>query len=223
MGTMTMVWLLSQLHWQRPGFWLLLSLLVSLVLLALRLWKPAFHRRPYYLGSRILVPYAGLLAGALSPRLMGLSDLDWLIGLGVGVILVFSIGALLVLIRITQGIDRTSVQRNGSILDVIWGAGVQEFHWTFLRAATWEMLLASPVPVTLPAYWAVWIASALALPGIYTRSRTLPQRLIAVVVLMTTAILFFYTRNFWLCWLLHSVAHLLLGQQTFHSQAARQH
>lgn len=218
---MTTTWLFSQLHWQQPGFWLLISFLSSLALWGLRIARPSVQRQPWHLASRILVPYLGLLSGALSPRLMGLSDLDWLAGLGVGVILIFSIGGLLVLIRITLGTERGNLRQNTAFFDVAVGAGVQEFHWTFLRAATWEILLAAPTPVTLPGYWAVWIASLLALPGIYTQYRTLPQRLIAVVVLITTAILFFYTRNFWLGWLLHSIAQLLLGQRPLYQQPVR--
>lgn len=218
-------WLLSQfLHWQHPGFWLIVSLVSTLLLLGLNRFFPTLRRSFYPIIGKILVPYLGLLVGALSPRLMGLTDLDWVAGLGLGVVLIFVISVLLVLIRTTLHLD--SEHTNGdetpyTIFDSVLGAGVQEFHWAFLRAATWEMLLISPMPLPLPAYWAVWIASALALPGIFFQYRTLSQRLIAMVVLMTTAILFFYTRNFWLGWLLHATAQILLGQRPLYLRPLR--
>lgn len=210
-------WFLTQLHWQRPGFWLLLSFASSAVLLLASWHLPVERRYLLRLARWFLIPYAGLIAGGLSPRLMGFIDLDWVAGLSLGVALIFTLWVLLLLIRATVHADDTSGQGQGlrstAISEQILWAGAQEFHWAFLRAASWELLLAYPTPVERPAYWAMWIASLLALPGVFVQYNHTSQRLIASVVLITTAILFFYTRNFWLCWLLHATSHLLLGQR----------
>jgi len=86
-------------------------------------------------------------------------------------------------------------------------------HWVFLRGAVWELLLALPSPPESPGYWAVWLASLLALPELVIQHRHTSQRIIAGVLLVTTAILFFYTRNFFLCWLLHASVRLLTGAE----------
>lgn len=210
-------WLLTQLHWQRPGFWLLLSFIGSFVLLFASWRLSAERRHGLRLARWFLIPYLGLIAGGLSPRLMGLTHLDWVAGLSLGVALIFAIWVLLLLIRATVQVEDTPGQDQPLRLltmpeQIIW-AGAQEFHWAFLRAASWEILLASPLSPETPGYWAMWIASLLALPGIFVQYNRTSQRLITGVVLMTTAILFFYTRNFWLCWLLHATSQLLLGQR----------
>jgi hypothetical protein len=209
-------WLLPQFHWQRPGFWLLLSLISSAFLLFASWRMPAQRRHWLRMGRWFLIPYLGLVAGGLSPRLMGLTHLDWVAGLSLGVALIFAIWVLLLLIRATVQIEEAPGEApplwSLTLPEQIIGAGAQEFHWAFLRAATWEMLLAYPGGLEMPGYWAMWIASILALPGIFVQHNHTSQRLITAMVLITTAILFFYTRNFWLCWLLHATSQLLLGQ-----------
>jgi predicted permease len=209
-------WFLTQLHWHRPGFWLLLSFTSSLLFFIVSWRLPEPQRRWFRLGRWILIPYAGLIAGGLSPRLMGVADLDWVAGLSLGVALIFAIWVLLLLIRATihteeaPGEDQTL--RLLSFPEQIGWAGAQEFHWAFLRAASWELLLAYPEAIETPAYWSMWIASLLALPGVFVQYNHTSQRLVTGVVLITTTILFFYTRNFWLCWLLHATSQLLLAQ-----------
>ncbi len=174
-------------------------------------------RRQYRLLRWILIPYFGLLAGGLSPRLMGLADIDWVAGLGLGLAIVFTILVLLTLIRISvhwegpyvEDLD-TQLPLFGPIVTPLIAAGALEFHWTFLRGAIWEMLVSMPSPPSIPSYWAVWLAAILATPGIVTLHRSGSRRLIDIVILITTSILFFYTRNYWLCWLLHFSAQLLL-------------
>jgi hypothetical protein len=210
-------WLLTQLHWQRPGFWLLLSFIGSILLLSLSWRLPAERRYHLRLARWFLIPYLGLIAGGLSPRLMGLTQLDWVAGLSLGITIIFAIWVLLLLIRATIHIEEAPGEdqplRSFTLVEQIIRAGVQEFHWAFLRAASWEILLAAPRAMETPGYWAIWLASVLALPGIYVQYTRTSQRLITGVVLITTAILFFYTRNFWLCWLLHATSQLLLGQR----------
>ena len=208
-------WFIGQLHPLRPGFWLLLSFgLSGLALLAARFLPGKIVGR-LRMGRWIFTPYLGLLMGGLSPRLLGLNDIDWVAGLGLGVGLIFAIWLLLALVQATLHREKTTSETerpsNRSLLEQIVWAGSQEFHWVFLRGAVWEMLLALPIPPALPGYWAIWLASLLALPGIFVQHRHTAQRVIAGLLLITTAILFFYTRNFFLCWLLHASAGLFVG------------
>lgn len=219
-------WLAAQIHPLRPGFWLLLSFGLSAAgLAAARLLSPKFlspkTEEWARIGRWILTPYLGLLVGGLSPRLLGLSDIDWVAGLGLGVGLIFALWLLLALIRATlhpgeipprgelSGEQRTWEQPAWA---QIVRAGALEFHWAFLRGAVWEILLTLPQPPEAPGYWAIWLASLLALPGILVHQRQPARRVIEGLLLITTAILFFYTRNFYLCWLLHASAELLIGQ-----------
>lgn len=212
-------WFFDQLHWQRPGFWLLLSFVTSVVFLfTYRFLLPERHAQ-LRIGRWFFIPYLGILFGGISPRLMGLSDIDWVAGLGTGVALIFVVLVILVLIRATLHLDgSTSEERSPAApvnrLQQVAMAGAQEFHWTFLRAGIWELMLLAPIAYQQPEYWSIWIASLLALPGIFAQYERTSQRLIACVVLLTTAILFLYTRNFWLAWLLHASAQMILGQRT---------
>ena len=90
---------------------------------------------------------------------------------------------------------------------LLW-TGIEQFHWCVLRGALWEMILTLATPPELPNYWAVWVAAGIILlellllrPGFY-------PLIIQLVALTTTSILFFYTRNFWLCWVLHACVQL---------------
>lgn len=209
-------WFIGQLHPLRPGFWLLLSFGLSGLTLMAAHFLPEKVVWRLRMGRWVLTPYLGLLVGGLSPRLLGLSDIDWVAGLGLGVGLIFAIWLLLALIRATLHQEETTPETarpaGRPLLEQIAWAGAQEFHWVFLRGALWEMLLALPTPPQLPGYWAIWLASLLALPGIFVQYRHTSQRLIAGMLLITTAIIFFYTRNFFLCWLLHASAGWLIGQ-----------
>lgn len=209
-------WLISQFSPLHPGFWLLLSFCLSgLALLTTRLLS-AETVGWMRLGRWVLIPYLGLLVGGLSPRLLGLRGFDWAAGLGLGVGLIFAIWLLLALVRLAVPQPEALAEREDlpkrTWLEQVITAGAQEFHWVFLRGAVWGMMLALPTPPTLPGYWAIWLASLLSLPGIFLQHQQASQRIIAGVLLVITAIVFFYTRNFFLCWLLHASADWLLRQ-----------
>ena len=210
-------WLVGQLHPLRPGFWLLFSFAFSgLGLVAARFLPEKIVGR-LRAGRWVFTPYLGLLVGGLSPRLLGLSDIDWVAGLGLGVGLIFAIWLLLSLVRATLHREETApdtTRRSARpILNEIAWAGAQEFHWVFLRGAIWELLLSLPTQPELASYWAIWLASVLAVPGIVVQYRQTSQRIIAGLLLITTAVLFFYTRNFFLCWLLHASVGLLINHR----------
>ncbi len=222
---MTSEWILSQLTPSAPGFWLALSLLTLPVALILGARLSERSRRWLYAARWVLIPYAGLLTGGLSPRLMGLSKINWATTLSLGVALFFGLAALAFGVRIF--IASTEKAENGPGLLVRetradWATsivlvlmiGAEQFHWSFIRGAIWELLLTWPQPLNgRPAYWAIWIATLIVLPGIWLQPISVPHQLIKSTLLVMTAIVFFYTRNFWLAWLLHVTAWFLLTQR----------
>ncbi|CAN5520891.1 hypothetical protein BH10CHL1_BH10CHL1_04400 [soil metagenome] len=206
--------LLTLFSLQAPGIWLLLSLLASMLLLLLTQQIAPAWRARLTIGLWVGIPYLGLLLGGLSPRLIGLSDVDWVASLGLGLGLLFIMVLLLVLVRSTTNMPRanslpTHTPLATFLLQVI-NNGVQEFHWCFYRGAIWELLQMMPNPPALPAYWAVWLAALLAMPGALIRAGHATQRLFIISVLIATTVLFFYTHNFWLCWLLHTAAWFIV-------------
>lgn len=198
---------------------------------ALRLWPGLAQRAGWLSALRWLaVPYVGLLVGGLSPRRMGLSQIDWLAGAGWGVGMILALLGLLWLIqsgdlnlhksRATAG----TIPQPGPASFVVLISGLQEFHWAFLRGGLWSLLrtmdgAASGLPASLlaqPAYWAIWIAGALAVIELLVAGmvrRIGPtEGLIQLFILLATSVLFLYTRNFWLCWLLHTGMRLVLAR-----------
>jgi hypothetical protein len=225
-------WLIVELDPQSPAFWILTNFAITLVLAALLFRFRSTSVQWLWVGQWILIPYCGLLLGGLSPRLMGLSYLNWVTTLGLGSGLLFVILILLVAVRAAIEFTETLppqahrsprvnyAQANGAqtattpawqfIALVIFLGGAEEFHWAFLRGAIWEILLTAPNPLELPAYWTIWIAAAFIILENALWRPTFEQWLLQIALLATTSILFLYTRNFWLCWVLHSTAVLIL-------------
>ena len=207
-------WFAAQLHPGAPGLWLVLDLLFALGLLLAGSWILATRQRLLRALRLLLVPWLALLAGAISPQWMGMAGVDWQVGLTLG------LGFVLVMLALL-GLTHLSVRephlppaaRAESSLDVALAAGLEQFHWAFQRGALLILMPTWPGALEAPAYWAIWIATLLALPGIWLHRQGL-TRLYALVALVGTAILFFYTRNFWLCWVLHAGV-MLVGGATF--------
>jgi hypothetical protein len=194
----------------QPGFWLVFSLLGAVILLIARRFAPSNWRpwlAPLYW---LLVPYLALLMGAVSPRLMGLYWFDWRATLEVGAGLLLAIGALAVIAWLFAA-PRAHVSSNGraSRLGSVLLAGAEEWYWCFVRAALWEIALGLPGLAAPPIYWSVWGGALLVLPLTLLVQPTGLLRLIKVVILVVTSVLFLYTRNFWLCWLVHAALVLL--------------
>ena len=161
---------------------------------------------------------------------MGLSNIDWQATLGTGVGLVFAILALLVVVRISgapsgdahspssdpvtefpeEAASQTSRPNVHHIMSVIVVSGAEQFHWVFLRGALWELLILAPLSIDAPSYWAIWIAGAIILFESLLYRLSARQWLVQFVALSATSIVFLYTRNFWLCWLLHFTIALML-------------
>jgi hypothetical protein len=219
-------WLRTFLQPTQPGFWILFSYVLWLpIKLIGRRW-PQRQRRWLNMARWVLIPYAGLMAGSLSPRLMGLTGIDWYLTLGIGIALTVTLLVTLAivgfLLREKAGRTVTDVTtakspsvraRPGwaSATVLVLAAGAEQFHWSFLRGAIWEILMLEQMTIGQPGYWAVWIAALVALPEILLQPPLPTLRLIKVAILVVTSILFIFTRNFWLCWVLHAAAWTILA------------
>lgn len=202
-------WLLVQLTLQAPTPWLALALAAWLAALLSLPRLNARSRRWAQAARWTLIPYAGLLLGGLSPYFMGLANLDWTVSLGLGLGLIFAVSAAAFFVRIvvaqagSLAADSPPAASPLPLLTFLF-LGAEQFYWTFLRGAIWELLRTLPDGPALPAYWAVWLAAALALADITAQRLPAEERLVKTLGLAATTVLFFYTRNFWLCWLLYA-------------------
>jgi hypothetical protein len=161
---------------------------------------------------------------------MGISAIDWRTSLSLGITIICGVLVALILVQATTTLaaapddpGAAQLTKKGSSATALPLAamytlrflqnGAEEFHWAFLRGSLWELLLAAPNLLNVPAYAAVWLAAGLAGLDILATQPSGPMRISKGIVLIATTILFFYTRNFWLCWLLHGAAWFILQQQ----------
>lgn len=163
------------------------------------------------LTRRLLLPYAALLAGVVSPRLMGLSMLDWYTSLSLGIPLAAGLIMVFALVRMSQG-PALPTSRAFGMFTVI-ESGAEELSWAFLRAAFWEGIAATSLVLTLPAYWATWLAALVALPDLLLQNRGATARIVRIGLLAASSVVFIYTRNFWLCWILHATVALMFARR----------
>jgi hypothetical protein len=206
-------WLLLFVRPDEPGFWLLVDLIAA-VGFAVMLGGSARRRNLVRALRWLVTPFLALLFGAVSLEAMGLAGVDRGQALRLGMPLVVGILLLLALVRLAVRPDPLAPPRAsgepGEVPFAILYAGVEQAHWCFQRAAMLTIFMALPVALSQPAYWALWAAIFIALPGLLF----VPSgwaRLWSFIALATTAILFFYTRNFWLAWALHAGIFLLAG------------
>lgn len=187
----------------------------------------------------ILPGYAALLLGILSPRLMGLSqvELGWSLGRG----LLFAAGALAVLLAAGLSYRRAYPTRppyltlsHGITLTVVlvMEAGALQWQWAFYRSAMIEALAGAATPA--PIYWGTWLAAALlAVQGALSpflwhdlrRAGLAERRVLRAALLAATSLLYLLSRNFWLAWALHGAASAILEPRVVQPQlsgAARQ-
>jgi hypothetical protein len=203
-----------------PGFWLIIAFGAAIVLVVARHYVPAPWRAWLAPAYWLFIPYFALLAGAVSPRLMGLFWIDWRTTFQVGTGLLLSIGLLgvlawlFVLPRDATGRGASGSQR------VLWIglAGAEEWFWCFLRAALWEIALAAPQTRVAPLYLAVWGAVLLALPLVLALQESGRLRLVKTAILVVTTVVFLFTRNFWLCWLIHASLAVLFTPSAVRQQ-----
>jgi hypothetical protein len=180
--------------------------------------------------------------------LLGLTGIDWSISFGFGFVLIGGVLILLLIVRsvmvfstpIPQAMaqsnppvklpttvtplplssQRTYGQSIASLPIALLDLGAEEFHLAFLRSALWEIFLALPLTTAQSGYWAAWTALLIALPESLHYHTGFSQRLCKCALLVTTTVLFIFTRNLWLSWLLHLLGWTLLAPGTLHLRKA---
>lgn len=238
-------WWPGQAGWhQQPGGWVLISL-GSGILASWLLWIAlrVDARRSGQLATFLCTPsgmalaklarstwlilpgYAAVLLGAASPRLMGLTQIDWTAPFGSGLTFsVLSIAILLLAGLAYRRAKRASEPPWPSLAAGIAGsagllleAGALQWHWAFYRSATIEAAALTGVPE--PLYWGTWLGAGLILleacmsPTVWRDMRLPGQaepRMLQGVLLIASSVLFLLSRNFWLAWAMHSAVALTL-------------
>lgn len=222
----------SKTLWQAPLGWLGVSLFCGVCLLLLFPQIPPSYRRSLRNARWLIIPYLGMVTGGISPRLLGLTGINWFASFGFGLVLIGSVLVVLILVRSVMAFSFSATPAApfdttphppdppaapGALPRAyatpfpiaFFDIGAEEFHLAFLRSACWELLLAWPLSSIQALYWAAWIALALALPEALHHP-TMAQRLGKGALLVTTTVLFIFTRNLWLSWLLHLLGWMLL-------------
>ena len=163
-----------------PGFWVIPSLVLA-VLATNLVWYARRHKRSEALVQRwpalpalawllvslfyLLPPAAAWRAGAISPYYMGLSEIDWLAGLG--------FGGLLVVMISTLALFGWAVYRHQLSLPVSARTGwwrapldavLSQWHWAFYRAAAIGWLAAGTAALQVTGKASAALAGAQAAP-----------------------------------------------------------
>ena len=193
-------WLLPR-HWQDAPF------------LSSRRWDTA--RWLLSLAYMTGLPYLALIAGKASPRLMGLSENDWIRSLGPGGAMALAALALFALAwwsyRSVAPVPQAE-RRSLGPLSLLHAIALQ-IHWAFYRNAT--LLWFDDT------YWGVWASLALVSleascnPDLWSSLR-IPARLETIVhnvaLLVVTTTLFYYTHNLWLGFAFHVLAEFITAR-----------
>lgn len=168
--------------------------------------------------------YAALLLGLLSPRSMGLSqiELGWSLGRG----LLFAAGALAMLLAAGLSYRRTRAAQppyltfsHGLAVTVLLvvEAGALQWQWAFYRSAMIDALAAVEGPA--PVYWGTWLGAAALVvqgalnPWLWRDLRTsglAERRVLRAALLGASSVLYLVSRNFWLAWALHGAVVAVL-------------
>ncbi len=204
------------------GFWLALDLLLGVFFWFGVRFVPMRWRNLALIARWVAVPYLGLIGGGISPRLMGLSGIDWRSGLMLGVGLIAVVWGLLLFVQISgfgaptasgSGPSAQDALRKTSLPDRIYSvlaSGAEEFHWCFLRSAFLAIALVGGGGGA-NGYGAIWLVGLIAVPETLLAAPSPSLRLHKVVAFLATTILFLFVRNFWLCWALHASIMLFAG------------
>jgi hypothetical protein len=168
--------------------------------------------------------YTALLLGLLSPRAMGLSQIELGWSLGRGVLLAG--GALAMLLAAGLSYRRTLAARppyltfsHGLAVTVLLvvEAGALQWQWAFYRSALIDALAAVEGPA--PVYWGTWLAAGVLVvqgalnPWLWRDLRTpglAERRVLRAALLGVSSVLYLVSRNFWLAWALHGAAAAVL-------------
>jgi len=190
-----------------------------------RNWLLEAVRFLYYIG----IPYAALLRGVILPRLMGLTHLDWVKGVGLGTALGGGVFLFLALIwwwyaRSMAALPLSARQRHGEGLGdfstngwiLLREAIYLQTHWAFYRSAAilfldnqYAGVFLGFLLVTLE--WSVNPAWRVGLSSHWRSVNLLLRWNLALV----TAIVFLFIRNLWLLvpihWSVEMACHRLLA------------
>lgn len=225
--------------WQPPLGWLGASILAGLCLLLLYQQVPPIYRRSLRNARWLVIPFLGLITGGISPRFMGLTGINWFSSFGYGLVLIGGVLLILTLVRsvmalslaaapaipapvmlpptghprrIPTPVDSSRQQHYAlSFSNAFFNLGAEEFHLAFLRSAIWEIFLTTTPALLQVNYWAAWTALLLAIPELLFYQNTATARLCKGALLTATTVLFIFTRNFWLSWLLHLLGWMVLA------------
>ena len=168
--------------------------------------------------------YAALLLGAVSPRLMGLSQIE--IGAGLGQAVILALAALGLLTLAVVGyrrsqpagpVYRSRAERVAVSVRLVVEAGALQWHWAFYRA----VLVAGAVlqSAANPVYLGAWLTVGLlivegALNPLLWRDLRTPglaaPRLLRAAILVVTTQIYLLSGNFWLSWAFHAAAVVVL-------------
>lgn len=172
----------------------------------------------------VLPGYAALLLGVLSPRLMGITQIDWGAPFGFGMLAALAALALLVAAVLTYRHAQPELPMQPSLgvavtasVRLLLEAGALQWHWAFYRSAVIDW--AAAARLDNPTYWGTWLAVGLvclegALSPLLWRDLRIvglaERRVLRGVLLVVTSVVYLLSRNFWLLWALHATANVLL-------------
>ncbi|MBI3286457.1 MAG: hypothetical protein HYZ68_00265 [Chloroflexi bacterium] len=191
-----------------------------------RPWAVETGRSLYYVG----IPYLALLQGVINPQVLGLTRLDWFVGLGYG--LPLGAGALILCALVWQRVlearpsaaallmnDATRFAQPWGWSYSLVGVVYLQAHWAFYRAVF--RLLSGDL------YLGTFVGL-----GLVTLETTLDprpaahlgrgDRLWRLNLALVTAVIYFFTQNLWLTTAVHlTIEMAILGLVSFRLQASR--
>ena len=212
-------------HYRRPRSGRLGQWVGTIKVWPYRYWLLEAVRFLYYIG----IPYAALLRGVALPRLMGLTHLDWVKGIGLGTALGGGVFLLLASIwwwyaRAIAALPRSARQRQGASLGddstngwiLLREVVYLEAHWAFYRSAAILFLnnyyagtFVGFLLVTLE--WSINPAWRTDLSSPWRSANTLMRWSMAFAM----TIIFLFIRNLWLLvpihWGIEVTCHRLLA------------
>lgn len=222
---MTAAWISTQLSLEAPGFWLVLSALTLPFVYLIGRRVPACSAL-VGCGSVGFDSLCRAVGGRAFTQLSGSLKINWATTLSLGVAIFVGVLLVAAMVRLAGQFSGEGPFRPDSAagdgapqstqwamltLTVLW-IGAEQFHWSFVRGAVWELLFTLPESDgALPAYRAMWLATLLTLPEIWLQPTNFPRHLLKSALLIVTAVAFFYTRNFWLCWAIHAGAWIVIA------------
>ena len=172
-----------------------------------------------YVGWLVVPGYVALLQGVLSPRLMGLTQVDLGVQLGYGALFMVAATGILLAVGLTYRRQRLLRQPYPSVMAaislttrLIVEAGALQWHWAFYRTAMIEALASSGLEQAV--YWGTWLSVLIVCmegslnPNLWKDLRTpgrAERRILRGVLLIVTSVLYLISRNFWLAWALHGL------------------